>query len=162
TWGGADGGPGGQGYLSAQAGADGRFAARILPGSYLSLQLYPGGASADAGTYVTTAVPPQTWGVDTSATFTMVQGVQASGRVRLGDGETPSTASMRFYAPATGISTSVSVADGGTYAVLVAPGTYSVTLDYGTTGFWGSNVLVAQTVQVTGPTTVDATVADVT
>jgi hypothetical protein len=157
-YGGMDGGVSGQGYLSARSGADGRFLVRILPGSYSTLALTPG---TEDGGFATTSVPPQTWTADTSATFVLQKGVTLAGQVQLADGEVPTGGSMHFYPSGSSLSVNVPIADGGTYSALVAPGTYSVSMDYYTAGFWGSNLPVANAYDTGDGGTLDVRVPDI-
>jgi hypothetical protein len=109
---------------------------------------------------VPTAVPSRTWAADATADLVVQRGVPASGRVQLADGETPSMGTVHFNST-DGISISAGFSDGGTYSTLVAPGTYSVSVDYSVPGFWGSSVRVADALAIDGGSSQTFTVHDI-
>ena len=144
------------GNLYAYSGADGRFVVRILAGVYSSMQLSPSSGSP----YATTVLPSETFSVSTSRDFVLSDAIALSGQVRYSDGV--AAANTRIYASATsaGASSSTTADASGNYVLYLLPGTYNLSAEFSTQGFYGSQSVATER-SITANTQLNVTLGDI-
>jgi hypothetical protein len=144
------------GNLYAYSGADGRFLVRMLPGTYSSLQLSPPSGSP----YATTALPGETFTTSVTRDFVLSDAVSLSGLVLFSDGT--AAAGARIYASATssGSSSNTTADASGAYVMPLLPGTYNISVEFSTQGFYGSQS-VATDYAVSASAQLNVTVGDI-
>jgi hypothetical protein len=127
------------GSLYVYSGSDGRFLVRMLPGTYSSLMLTPPSGSP----YASTILPAETFSGSTTRDFVLSDAISLGGQVLFSDGA--SAANARIYAsPTTGGSSYSATADAfGAYVLYLLPGTYNISVEFSSQGFYGSQPIAS-------------------
>ncbi|WP_225409000.1 carboxypeptidase regulatory-like domain-containing protein [Stigmatella hybrida] len=125
--------------LSPVSGADGRFQVRMVPATYLSMQLEP----PTGGPYVITPLPNQTFSGNTTQDFVLGSAIHLSGQVKFSDGSLAAGVSVYAQEPSSSTATYRATTDAaGMYALPFIPGTYNVGVEFTSPGFTGSQTLL--------------------
>ncbi|WP_257461824.1 carboxypeptidase regulatory-like domain-containing protein [Archangium lipolyticum] len=146
----------GSNYLSPTSGSDGRFTVRMLPGTYSSMQLTPPASSP----YAITSLPNETFSVSTSKDFVLTNAFKLSGQVKFADGSGVSGATVSAN-PTSGSSSQYTTSDAsGLYSLNLSPGTYNISVQFNSPGFYGSQRVV-QSYTFSASTTLNLTLSDI-
>jgi protocatechuate 3,4-dioxygenase beta subunit len=146
----------GSNYLSPTSGADGRFSVRMLPGSYYSMQLVPPTGSP----YATTALPGETFSTSTTRDYVLTDAVILSGQVKFADGSVVPGATVSAMPTSAGSSQYTTADTSGLYTLNLASGTYNISVQFNSPGFYGSQMVV-QSYTLSTSSTLDLTLGDI-